>query len=169
MSQQPVALLVTGSRSLARSLAAETWASRLINLAASDLPPWSVVVHGGATGPDTWAQEAAENHRYGLPLLTHAFLVDGRHIVTTLGRGTLHKHTARWCKSNRDPLARNRHMVEVEMPAFAGRGYTLRVLALVDAASGTRGTDHTVRLARAAGIPVDRHEWQDIRPLGGKS
>jgi hypothetical protein len=159
MTDQPIALLVTGSRSLARDPRKEAWARAIISATVAELSPWSTIVHGGASGPDAWAQEAAESHRYGAYLLTNTLLADGRIVITTLGGGTLHRAHDRWHDGNPGPLERNRHMVEVEMPALAARGYTPRVLALVDQASRTKGTDHTVRLALKAGYPVDRREY----------
>lgn len=159
----PVALLVTGSRSLAKDPKAEAWARAILNPTIAELPPWSVVVHGGAIGPDRWAQESAEFHVRGVPLLTYVLFVDGEKWVVTLGAG-LHVNRVRWTEAkNQDPLVRNRHMVNVEMPALVGRGYKPRVLALVDSTSRTKGTGHTVGLARKAGYPVDRRVWE-VKP-----
>ena len=43
---------------------------------------------------------------------------------------------------------------------LAPLGWTVRVVGLVDATSATRGTDHTLRLARAAGLTVERLVWE---------
>lgn len=57
------------------------------------------------------------------------------------------------------PLIRNAYMVNA-VAYLAALGCRVLVLGLVDATSATRGTDHTLRLARAAGLTVERLVWE---------
>lgn len=166
----PVALLVTGSRSLAKSRAAEAWAERILSSAVLELPRDSVVIHGGANGPDSWAHTIAL-YRPDSQVTVAVYRPNGSGMVVPVAApGRIRRPMDfRWNPGDPGPLARNAHMVEVVLSDVSQWGYAPRVLALVDADSRTRGTDHTVRLARAAGIPVDRHEWRSILPLGGAS
>lgn len=167
MTASPIALLVTGSRSLAsgRRLDSasrkEAWARAILKATIDALPPESTLIHGGATGPDAWAQEAIDARRYelGYLLYAHTYAADGRRWVWSIGDGDEWWSQDRWHPADPGPLARNRHMVEVALPALAASGHAPRVLALVDPASRTKGTDHTVRLALKAGYPVDRREY----------
>lgn len=166
----PVALLVTGSRSLARQTdeearrnitpASEKWARAILTEAIGAIPVGSVLIHGGATGPDSWAQEAIEDRRDDPGLLyAVTYEANGRRWRWTIGDGDLWWSDDRWHPADIGPLARNRHMVETALPEQVIFSLEPRVLALVDGASRTKGTDHTVGLARKAGFPVDRYVW----------
>lgn len=156
----PIALLVTGSRSLVRDPRKEAWARAIISATVAELPPWSTVVHGGATGPDSWAQEAIEARRDDHGLLSAViYEANGRRWRWTIGDGDLWWSDDRWHPADIGPLVRNRHMVEVALPEQVTFGHEPRVLALVDSTSHKKGTDHTVGLARKAGYPVDRRVW----------
>lgn len=54
------ALLVTGSRSLAENEAARAWATEQLRGVVGSLPDGTVVLTGGADGPDAWATWMAE-------------------------------------------------------------------------------------------------------------
>lgn len=171
----PVALLVTGSRSLAKQTdeearrnitpASEAWARGILVEAIGALPPGSVLIHGGAVGPDSWAQEAVEARRDD-PGLVYAitYEANGRRWIWAIGDGDLWWSDDRWHPADIGPLVRNRHMVEVALSEQVTFGREPRVLALVDSTSRTKGTGHTVGLARKAGYPVDRRVWPDPSP-----
>src|SRR4051812_4469278 len=85
-------LLVTGSRTLLHQGAARAWAQGLLQRATADLPPGSIVLQGGAPGPDRWAHLAARaaGHR------VVTFLIDGARLDT-------HAPVRRWLADG-DPL-----------------------------------------------------------------
>jgi hypothetical protein len=145
-------LLVTGSRTLLHNAPARDWAQGLLRRAAANLPPGSVVLQGGASGPDRWAHLAAKaaGHR------VVTFLVGGARVDT-------HAPARRWGASD-DPLVRNTALVDAAAKA-RDAGWLVAVMGLVDEVSETRGTDHTLRLAREAGLRVSRYAWH--RPGSG--
>lgn len=162
----PVALLVTGSRSLAKDPKAEAWARAILAEVIGTLPPKSLLIHGGAVGPDSWAHWILDGRSKepGVRLWSYCYHPDGRLSRTAIMDGAAwNVGKTRWHDDDPGPPARNRHMVNVEMPALVGRGYEPRVLALVDSTSRTKGTGHTVGLARKAGYPVDRRVWE-VKP-----
>lgn len=150
------ALLVCGSRSLTRDQDRLVWVDDALRAVLSPRP--DLLVHGGARGPDEMAD--AEAARVQVP-----------DILTFYPNGTLRQRCVdepplvatyyfnEWHDGDPGPLARNRAMVTYLADA-ARRGFTVRVLGLVDATSPTRGTDHTLRLARAAGLTVERLVWE---------
>lgn len=156
-------LLVTGSRALADTPQAEEWAraelARRITVETVDN-----VVAGDARGPDEWAHEIAakaslRHERWclgGAVELRHhnlRWLPEGAPIPTT--------HDA-WAQR---ALARNRAMVE--HTALSPEG--VRVLALLASWSRTRGTQHTMRLAREHGLPVEVLTCPEAHgPQGGR-
>jgi hypothetical protein len=143
----PLILIVSGSRTLATRPGGEAWARRQIVEATTHLDPTErLIVTGDAPGPDAWAIEIARN--FGLAW--HSYRKDG----------TIRDHAGmwgRWCSiaqldpdPYRRPLQRNKAMVD----AFAAGG--VLVLGLVDPASRTHGTDHTLTAARKEGLRVER-------------
>jgi hypothetical protein len=157
---RPVALLVTGSRSLATRIARAEWAHAIVADAVRALPPGSLLLHGGATGPDQWAHDVALHHRPDVAI--HVYQPNGHLRRYSERSGDLRfVEPGRWSATDAGPLARNRHLVHV---LAALPGYTPRVLAVVDPASRTHGADHTARLARAAGLPVDRRVHPGATP-----
>lgn len=158
----PVALLVTGSRSLAKDPDAAAWAKAILTEVISALPPGSALIHGGATGPDLWAHEAvcARAREFGVVRWSYCYHPDGRLSRSIVVEGVAYDlRDSRWNDGDPGPLTRNTYMVNEAVPKAVARGYEPRVLALVDSTSRTKGTDHTVGLARKAGYPVDRRVW----------
>jgi hypothetical protein len=152
-------LLITGARSLADDPAAEAWARVAIAEALRDV---DLLIVGDAPGPDTWAWEIAGN----LVVDCDEYLTRGPHA------GMISEHrgigaptvTRRWAAADTHPLRRNIVMVNVAKEMWEG-GDDVHVLALLDgrkdSATGrvTRGTEHTVGLARAAGLTVTEKVW----------
>jgi hypothetical protein len=167
-------LLVCGSRALARNPAAERWGRATIARAVAALPPGSTVVTGDARGPDRWAHDVVCGcwlaRRPALWL--RRFRPDGGVDVLPLVAGAV--PDLRWTLEIAPApdagraawkarlLARDRAMVAW----VAGTTIDGRVLALLDPASPTRGTEYTARTAEAAGLVVQREVWrgQDDRP-----
>lgn len=150
-------MLVCGSRSLTRDPAGLVWVTDTLRAVLSPRP--NLLVHGGARGPDELAD--AEAARVQVPdILT--FYPNGTLRWRRVGSLPVHAtySESQWSYAS-DPglLARNRAMVTYLADA-ARRGFTVRVVGLVDATSATRGTDHTLRLARAAGLTVERLVWE---------
>lgn len=147
-------LLVTGSRSLANHPGAEAWARGLIRAA---LVGADMLIVGDAPGPDAWAAAIASSHdvcvrRYDTRGIHAGWIVQQEH--------------AMWCRIDEwatrldmHPLKRNAAMVR-DASAMTGYGATARVLALVDPASETKGTEHTAGLAERAGLTVQREVWR---------
>lgn len=145
-------LLVTGSRSLA--LRAGTQRAfcehhrELIDQA-------DLVVTGDAYGPDQWAN----------------WLAPFDYEQWQLGGGVRLRAGVRWWSSlkTNDPLVRNRCMVESVRDNYLRRGENVLCVGFVDPVPRTpgerrtRGTDHTLRLARQAGIWCARYVWQGER------
>ncbi len=166
-------LLITGARSLATRPGAEAWARGLI---AEALRGVYVAQMGDADGPDKWAREEAA----ALGVTVRCHVTRG----ASAGCVVLHKNGRaevlhRWTKTappssdaTRAEWAawlklRNREMVEESV--FLGEHVGLPVdgLALLDGLKvdapgqrATRGTEHTVGLARAAGLTVREEVWR---------
>ncbi len=148
-------LLVTGSRALANTPAAEWWATQRILTALSRLDLGAELVTGDARGPDEWARRLAIHLR--VPTLV--FNLWGK--VEDSGEGW------RWTQQQRPPFAapegkrwplvRNAAMVDYVRGRAAG-GARVHVLALAAPWADTRGTGHTAGLARGAGLVVETHE-----------
>lgn len=152
----PSALLVCGSRSLTRDPDRLAWVTDTLRTVLSPRP--DLLVHGGARGPDEMAD--AEAARIRVPdILT--FYPNGTLRQRRVGSLPVHATYGeyQWHGGDPGPLARNRAMV-MYVTELVPLGWTVRVLGLVDATSATRGTDHTLRLARAAGLTVERLVWE---------
>jgi hypothetical protein len=98
-----------------------------VEAAVAELPIGTVVVSGGATGPDSWAAEAALR----------------RDLEVRVHRPDLTGVTARFQATERY-YARNQRIVED----------CDRLIAFV-ASDRTGGTEHAIRRALRAGKPVD--------------
>lgn len=176
MSGERVLLLVSGARTLADDAFAELWAQARLWEAIQPLPPGSHVAAGDARGPDAWAIRHA---RY-LGLARSVFALDGtvRMWRASAAPGATSDpppdETRRWAteaevaalradpRPSALPLARNAAMAETCAKAIGRPGWTVRVCALHDAASPTRGTAHAVGRAKEAGIKdADEHTWDE--------
>lgn len=165
-------LLVTGSRALARTPAAEWWATQRILAALSRLDLGAELVTGDAIGPDEWARKAAI--AAGLPALVfnlYGKVIDGREgwRWTEQQRPTFGS-----LEGKRWPLVRNAAMVDYASGRAAG-GARVQVLALTAAWAPTRGTQFTASAARKAGLAVEACEapgelgpdgWMEVRDAG---
>ena len=144
----PNVLLITGSRSLSKTAlplrAFDTLMRPLFR--GADL-----VVAGDATGPDSWAICGAV-YSYEVEQWQLNGIVSSRFSAFV------------WSESRRnDPLVRNRCMVESVRDRFLRRDKNVLCVGFVDPESRTHGTDHTLRLARQAGIWTARYVWQGER------
>lgn len=144
-------LLVTGSRALEGS-GSEDAAKAVLNAVARAFCP-SVVVAGDARGPDEWAA-AWVDELHGAVLRLYA--LDGwvydeqRARVRQWSCG----HEAeRESKPHAWPLLRNRLMVRA-CAAQRAKDAVVEVLALEAEWSKSKGTAHTVGVARDCGLPV---------------
>ena len=151
MSERRV-LLVTGSRALADTGASEEWArSTLVEAMAFLRDGQDTLVHGGATGPDTWAWEIAQGREHAV----EAFYPDGRLRISYPAGSEHDDQHGTWGRLDRtrSPLARNAHMIEV-LSLLRERECEVLVAGLVAPWSRTHGTEHTLRLARKAKLPT---------------
>lgn len=152
-------LLVSGSRSLERDISAAEWAQSILLSRIGALPDGSCVIAGGAIGPDSWAAEFARAEPRRLNVAV--YVVEGSRYRWKQNDGALVVDA--WNKeTNKDPLKRNEAMVSAAS-AMLRRGHDVRLLALVNHEThrpGRGGTDHTVRLAMDAGIPLERLVWR---------
>lgn len=158
-------LLITGARSLADDPAAEAWARGLI---AEALAGVDLLIVGDAPGPDRWAMSEGRDLSHGV----HVYWTRGKDagwILVPDGEGEA-SYEGRWAPrgSPTGPLARNAAMVAHAARMLRGAA-DVSVLALLDGRKPavvqpgedrpTRGTEHTVGLARAAGLTVDAQTW----------
>jgi hypothetical protein len=146
-------LLVTGSRALTDTPEAEAWAQDELARRITREAVRSVVT-GDARGPDEWAHPD-ELGIWGVRWCLSGdvdFRLGGDWWTEKrwLPRGTPRpsSHDA-WAQR---ALARNRAMVTHVADCDPGN---VRVLALLAPWSRTRGTQHTMRLAREHGLPVE--------------
>lgn len=142
-------LLVTGSRALADTTEAHQWAWETLIREVYKWRP-DLVLNGGARGPDAWSSRLARI--VGVPC--YELLTTGE--VRTIGKP--HPDYApgrdgRWHDTAADPLTRNRALVTA-CDELVTQLATVRVLALLSPDSSTRGTAHTVGLAKRAGLEV---------------
>ncbi len=137
----PALILVCGSRTLATHPDARARLERVLTPLLVARP---CILTGGATGPDTWALDLARSR--GLPWA--ALLPSG---VRQTDRGT-----DRWSPVPVYPLARNAALVRLAA-SHHETGARVLVVGAVDPASPKHGTDHTLGLARAAGLATRRY------------
>lgn len=159
-------LLVTGSRSLTNNeYAYDAWLDLFRPLAVRA----ALVVAGDAIGPDRWALDRSANTGNDF----EEWSLDGSVYSSRSSPVCWWSASKPRPPSRRWPLARNTAMVRhvaglrgaIETLApdnWTGPGYETRLLCVgfVDPNSRTRGTDHTLRLARQAGIWCARYVWQ---------
>lgn len=140
-------LLVTGSRALVDS-EYESDAVNVIRALVFALSDGALVVAGDAIGPDAWALDDAASSL--LSLDPRCYSCDGR---VYLDRKRT-KPWRRWSPTPAHPLVRNAAMVREVAEHARDADARVRVLALEAAWSETKGTAHTVRLARQEGFEV---------------
>lgn len=138
------ALLVCGARELAYHPGAYWYVCWRVGRLLDEHPRPTVLLQGGALGPDQWAGEEARAR--GVRAV--AYLPSGLRLDT---RGAARL----WSTTAVHPLDRNRALVSACLAAQAG-GWTPWVLGLVASWPGTGGTDHTLRLAHKAGLVTAR-------------
>jgi hypothetical protein len=156
-------LLITGARSLADDRDAEAWARGLI---AAALVGTDLLIVGDAPGPDAWASRIQRDALRRVECYrTHgpnAGWIDTAHCEEW-------DRLRLWADGvSRHPLKRTEMMV-ADAAGIMDAGDTVSVLALLDGCKPavvkpgekrpTRGTEHTARLARAAGLTVDAQTW----------
>jgi oligoribonuclease (3'-5' exoribonuclease) len=152
-----VALLCFGARALDEGDAAARWAQDRLEEAIAALPPGSVVLAGGARGPDTWAREVAGYYER----LCVEYRLDGyrwRDGVRTEQQWTdLLPESARVrdpsAPPSRWPLLRDDAMVEALVRARANQGWEVSGLGLSAFWSHTRGTEYTAARLAARNVP----------------
>lgn len=138
-------LLVTGSRVLEGS-AHEREARALLRSLVELFSP-SFVVAGDARGPDEWAMDIATSNDAALKY-TRIYGLDG---FVRFADGA---RMRRWTDAAEfSPLDRNAAMVR-DVARQARRGATVQVVAIEADWSSTKGTAHTVGLARRAGLAM---------------
>ena len=127
-----------------------------------------------APGPDAWAASVGASIVHDE---VHVYLTRGRDagwIISPDEDGEASYH-GRWGRAGEThPLQRNAAMVRAAA-ARAAIGHDVRCLALLDGTKrdapgrrATRGTEHTVGLARAAGLAVRVETWTGaVTPGGG--
>lgn len=153
-------LLVSGSRALAETPAAQWWAKAKVLEALSRLSAGGTLVTGDALGPDAWARRAA----IAVQVRALVFNLYGKVETDDAGwRWTTESIPAHGSPERRRwPLRRNEAMVTyVSERAFEGK--RVHVLGLVAPWSKTRGTHYTVHAAAGAakvltGITVESHD-----------
>lgn len=146
-------LLVSGSRSLVdRTGAPRALAAFVVPL----LDGADLAVFGDATGPDLWAEQEARIA--GVP--TERWQLNGRVVESRYP-----PPDRRWYPESeppaapaRLPLERNAAMIR-SIAKRAQCGANVLCVGFVDPKSRTNGTDHTLRLARQAGIWCARYVW----------
>ena len=158
-------LLITGARSLAGDPAAEAWARVRI---AEALAGVDLLIVGDAPGPDAWASRIQRDAvRRVWCYRTHgpnAGWIDTAHCEEW-------DRLRLWADGvSRHPLKRNEMMV-ADAAGIMDAGEDVRCLALLDGrkprkpkpgeARPTRGTEHTLGLARRAGLTVTALTWPD--------
>lgn len=144
-------LLVTGSRALADTPAAEAWARDKLRAALDWWEP-TLIVHGGCPrSPDAWAHELAE-------CAARVYFADGR-LIEYGARWVAPNHHGEWREPGprrtwllpgnvAAPLLRNAVMT-CDVSERRVDGIEVLVVGLTAPWASTRGTEHT--LARAAG------------------
>ena len=154
-------LVVTGARALDVHGPSRAWARRVVARAMTTpdrVGDVSLVAHGDAKGPDTWADYLAlwlHLPRVGWPLVA-----PGAPVVWHGAGARAARDAERYRYDWRDPLARNEAMVRWASD-LALEGHIVRVLALTAGWSGTGGTRHTMARARHHGLCIEHHDAPD--------
>ena len=160
-------LVVTGSRAFDVDDRSRFWAKAALTGSFVKYLP-GLVVHGGARGPDTWAEELAA--WLGLPRAV--FELGGRaesklpHLRLPNSSRLLHG-ADRYRYPSADPLARNDTMIRWAADQ-AARGHVVWVVGLRAPWSSTGGTARTLAAARNMELAVEVFEAPaEAWPEGG--
>lgn len=145
-------LVVTGSRALDVDDRPRRWARRLV---AHWMTEVALVVHGGARGPDLYADSLAAY--LFLPRVVFPLVAPGRPLTRAGNRARATRDADRYAYDVRDPLTRTAAMVRWAADR-AAEGHDVTVLGLRAPWAITRGTAHTLTLAREAELHVVEHE-----------
>jgi hypothetical protein len=148
-------LVVTGSRALRSdrggSTSSEEWAiGALENRMLHGQRP-SCVAHGGAPGPDQWTNDVASVSVPPIPCVI--FRLDGWAYGPDGWVKRWRQHEGRALS----PLERNVSLIAHAAEA-RDKGWDVDVLGLIAPWTKTKGTDHTLGLARKCGLKVTRAE-----------
>lgn len=132
------AILVCGARELAYHPGAYAYVCWRVGRLLDEHPRPTVLLQGGALGPDRWAATVARNR--GVRVVT--YLPGGVRLDT-------HRKARRWAEGDPGPLARNRAMVD---GLARVRGSVCVVGFVAPWPAATRGTMATVAYARRLGL-----------------
>jgi hypothetical protein len=156
-----VARLFTGARCLRDTEASAAWAQDRLEEAVRATPPGSLLLSGGAEGPDTWLVEIVNVTNGELPPERRRRLVEYRanagRYVDGVRRGSWVGMVPRRgpCKGREWFLLRDRAMV-AGLAQARRDGYECSVFALHAPWAATHGTAYTARQAEEAGFVVER-------------
>ncbi len=143
-------LVVSGSRALAESRAAEQWVRDILADIIYALPNGSAVVAGDADGPDTWAVALAAHRPGALDRIVYA-LNGARYVNGAFANHWTAEDGPRMHDRKTWPLVRNARMA-FDAGIKLRQGHRIAAAGFVDSWSRTRGTMHTMRHLRAAGL-----------------
>lgn len=145
-------LIVTGSRSLASSREHGVTARSILETILSDQPLGTAVVTGDASGPDEWVRKWTGLPRLALRVYSLSGAVHGA-TGQEIRRWTTGDDALADMDPHRVPLLRNARMV-AECVARRSATVHVSIVALIDEQSATKGAEHTLGLAKTAGIPA---------------
>ena len=154
-------LVVTGARVLDVDERPRAWARRLVAhwmTFGADGRDVGLVVHGDAPGPDRYAEDLAGYLL--LPRVVFRLVEPGVPVLRSGGKAREVKDAGRYRYDARDPLARNRAMVQWAADR-AAEGHLLLVLALTAPWSNTNGARYTMARARELELPVMHFDAPD--------
>lgn len=150
-------LIVSGSRVLAKDPVSIEWSRNHIDAMFNSRRP-TLVLAGRASGPDTWAFEAAMQRK----IMIVEFDLSGFRYVNGV------KTTTRWHEidavvDDKWPLRRNDKMVAAGAVSLA-KGWEVNGLFLRSAFARTYGTKYTLDRAKAAGFNCEAQIWGEVVP-----
>lgn len=148
-------LVVTGSRAFDVDPRSRFWAKAAITGSFANHIP-GLVVHGGARGPDTYANELAT--WLGLPRVVFGLGVSGLAVLCYPdGRARKINDAERYAFSGKDPLSRNDAMNRWAADQ-AARGHAVKVVGLLAPWSNSNGTAYTLVSARNHDLDAETFE-----------
>jgi hypothetical protein len=143
--------VVSGSRALAGVPAAEEWARDILADIIYALPDGSAVVTGGGeNGPDAWAIGCAASASFALDRVIYT--LDGaRYVNGAFANNWAAENDPRIHDRATWPLVRNARMA-FDAGIKLRQGHRVAAAGFVAPWSRTRGTAHTIKHLRAAGV-----------------